>query len=175
MKLAARSMAILALATAAAFTSGCRGYTHGFPLPPGAENVKTVAVEIFTNKTLYTNVEFEFTHALQREVCAKTPLKIATRGQADSVITGAVVAYKRTVLREDETDEVSRYSIKLTVSYEFKRLPSEGEPEKVIRSAKKLERSAEYEVMSHLTEADARAEAVRKIARKVVSHMFETW
>ncbi len=59
--------------------------------------------------------------------------------------------------------------------WQFKRLPSAGEPEKVIRTARKLERSAEYEVMSHLTEADARAEAVRKIARKVVSHMFETW
>ena len=175
MRHAYRSIVALTLAAAALSVPGCWGYTHGFSLPPGAEGVKTVAINIFTNKTLYTDVEFEFTQALQREVSAKTPLEIASRGNADSVITGAILSYKRVVLREFENEAVARYSIVLTVSYEFKRLPVEGEPEKIIRSSKKLERSAEYEVMSHLTEADARAEAVRKIARKVVSHIFETW
>ena len=175
MRPAFRLIVALALAAALAALPGCRGYTHGFSLPPGAEGIKTVAINIFANKTLYTNVEFEFTQALQREVSAKTPLKIASRGNADAVITGAILSYKRVVLREFESDAVARYSIVLTVSYEFTRLPVEGEPEKVIRTSKKLERSAEYEVMSHLTEADARAEAVRRIARKVVSHIFETW
>lgn len=169
----ARRMA--ALAATLAVLAGCTGYSHRFPMPPGAENVKTVAIHIFKNKTLYTDVEFEFTTAFQREICAKTPLTIAPRGTADSVITGSVDAYEKVVLREFETDEVARYSIVLTVSYEFQRLPAEGEPEEVITSARRLRRSAEYEVRSNITEADARAEAVRKIARDVVSHMFEKW
>lgn len=175
MRHVSRSIAALALAAAAACLPGCRGYTHGFALPPGAEGMKTVAIDIFTNRTLYTDVEFEFTQALQREISAKTPLRIESRGNADATITGAILSYSKKVLRESESDAVSRYSIVLTVSYEFTRLPAEGEPEKIIRSSKKLERSAEYQVMSHLTGADARAEAVRKIARKVVSHIFETW
>ena len=164
-----------AVAAAGCALQGCRGYAHSFPMPPGAEGVRTVAIEIFKNRTLYTDIEFEFTHALQREICAKTPLKIATRATAGAVVTGAIEAYNRKVLREFETDDVARYSIVLTVSYEFTRLPSEGEPAKVVSSSKSLKRSAEYEVMSNITEADARAEAVRKIARKVVSHMFEKW
>ncbi len=180
MRLAARSILALALAAVAFCLPGCPGYTHGFALPPGAEGTKTVAVDIFTNKTLYTDVEFEFTQALQREVSAKTPLKIASRENADAAITGAILAYTKKVLRESESDAVSRYSIELTVTYEFTRLPANGKPGSVIRSTestktKRLKRSAEYEVMTHHSEADARAEAVRKIARKVVSHIFEPW
>ena len=177
---ASRSILALALAAVVLCLPGCPGYTHGFALPPGAEGMKTVAVDIFTNKTQYVNLEFEFTEALRREVSAKTPLTIALRGTADAAITGAIVAYERKVLREDKADAVSRYSIELTVTYEFTRLAANGEPDKVIRStnsikSKKLKRSAEYEVMTNETEADARAEAIRKIARKVVSHIFETW
>lgn len=175
MRHASRSILGLALAAVALCLPGCPGYTHGFALPPGAEEMKTVAIDIFTNRTLYTDLEFEFTQALQREVSAKTTLKIASRDNADAVITGAILSYTKKVLRESRDDEVSRYSIVVTVSYEFKSLPGAGEAEKVIRSSKKLVRSAEYEVMTHHTEADARAEAVRKIARKVVSHIFETW
>ncbi len=163
------------LVAAAALLPGCKGYTHGFAMPPGSEGVETVAIDIFQNKTLYTDVEFQFTHALQREIAAKTPLVIANRGDADSLVTGAIESYDKVVLRESEGDDVSRYSIVMTVSYEFRRLPADGRPAKVIRSTKKLKRSAEYEVMTNETEADARAEAIRKVARKVVSHIFETW
>jgi hypothetical protein len=159
----------------AALVTGCSGYAHLFPLPKGAEGARTVAIEIFANKTTETDLGFDFTAALQRELCAKTPLRVADRGEADTLVNGAVEAFERIPLREFETDDVARYSIALTVSYTFTRLPTGGVKERVVSSAKKLRRSAEYEVMSNITEADARREAVRKIARKVVSHMFETW
>ncbi len=157
---------------------GCRGYSHHFAMPPGAEDVETVAIEIFKNKTLYTDVEFQFATALQREISAKTRLRIATRGKADAVITGSIDSYKHSVLREfdeDDNDEVARYSCVLEVSYEFTRLPSRGRPAKVISSGRNVRRSAEYEVASNISETDARAEAMWKMARKVVSHIFETW
>jgi len=66
MKPTLRRALVLAAAAAAFALPGCRGYTHGFPMPPGAEDVKTIAVDIFKNKTLYSDIEFEFTHALQR-------------------------------------------------------------------------------------------------------------
>jgi len=160
---------------AVAALHGCRGYTHRFAMPRGAEDVRTVAVEIFKNKTLYTDVEFEFTDALRKEIAAKTSLKIAPRNKADAVVTGSIESYRRLVLREFETDEVARYSIVLVVSYKFIRLPSRGERPLVVRSSRSLSRSAEYEVQSRFREPEARAEALRKVARKVVSHIFETW
>jgi len=154
---------------------GCKGYSHGFAMPRGAEDVRTIAVEMFKNRTLYTDVEFEFTDALRKEICAKTRLKIAPRDKADALVTGSIESYRQVVLRELETDAVARYSIVVTVSYKFIRLPSRGERPRVIRSSRKLSRSAEYEVLSRFREAEARAEVVRRAARKVVSHIFETW
>ena len=168
-------IACVMLLAVLAVTAGCAGYTHYFPLPPGAEGAKTFAFEIFKNRTLYTDIEFEFTAALQREISAKTPLAVAPRGRADLLVTGAVESYKQKVLRESKDDEVTRYSIAITVSYVLKRLPSDGRPAKVLRESKELARSASYEVTSNSTETDARVEAIRTLARKVVSHMFETW
>jgi len=165
---------ILAALTAPTVLHGC-AYSRHFNMPPGAQNLKTIAVQIFANRTTYVDVENQFTDALRREISQKTRLSIADRGQADSVLSGRIDAYTRKVLREDDTDQVTRYSIILTVTYTFTRLPSTGQPEKVIKTARGLQRSAEYEVLSPITEADARAEAVAKIARKVVSHIFETW
>lgn len=165
--------ASLLLAIALLAAAGCCGYTHRFPLPPGADGVKTVALHLFANRTLYQDIEFQVTAALQREISAKTELKIAPRAAAGSLITGSVDNYERIVLREFKTDEVARYAIVLTLSYEFTRLPSSGKPAAVISSAEKVKCSAEYEVLSNETEASARAEAVRKAARKLVSHMFE--
>ncbi len=165
----------LILLAATLISAGCNGYTHGFSMPPGAENVKTVAIEIFKNKTLYQDIEFEFTSALQNEICAKTHLTIAPRGEADAVITGAIESYHKEILRSSGTDEVRRYAVVLTVSYQFTRLPARGEPARVISSSDKIERSEEYEVMSNITETTTRARAIRRIAREVVSHIFEKW
>lgn len=165
-----------ALLAATLALAGCQGYTHDYATPLGAEDVKTVAIHMFKNKTLYTGIEFEFTAALQHEISAKTKLTVADRGDADSEITGSIDAYERVVLRKSRiTDNVTRYSIVLTASYEFTRLPKDGRPTQLISSGKKVQRSVEYEVLSNTTEADARAEAVRKLARKFVATIFETW
>jgi hypothetical protein len=161
--------------TVLSLVAGCSGYTHSFALPPGAQGAKTFAFELFKNRTLYTNLEYEFTAALQREISAKTPLTVAPSGQADLLVTGAVEAYTLRVLRESSDDDVTRYAISLTASYMLKRLPFDGRPAKVIREAKEITRTAEYEVRSSTTEAEARERAIRRVARQVVSHMFETW
>ncbi len=166
--------AIWLLPVAIALTS-CAGYTHGFRLPEGAEDVETIAVDMFRNRTLYMNLDSEFTLALQREIEAKTPLRIASRDEADTLITGSIEDYERVVLRGTDTDEVSRYRIIMTVNYTFERLPSDGAERREIRRAVNLKRSAEYEVRSAVTESQARARAVRRTARGLVSHLFETW
>jgi hypothetical protein len=166
---------LILLALAIVATCGCHGYRHGFGMPPGAEGVRTVAVDIFKNRTTYIDVDFEFAAALQREISAKTPLRIAHRGRADAVLTGSILSYEKKVLRENRADNVTRYSVVLAVSYSLTRLPTDGRPRKEIASAKSLKRAAEFEVTSTATERDARAEAVRKLARQVVSHIFEQW
>ncbi len=169
-----RTWALAAAVAAVIGLEGC-GYTHGFKMPAGAEDVKTVAIDVFKNKTLYMDLETEFALALQREISGRTNLKVVDRGQADSLITGAMESYRKTVLREFRNDEVSRYGVVIGVSYRFIRLPAQGKPERVISYADRREWSVEFEVDSTITEADARARAVRRLAREVVNHIFEPW
>jgi len=166
---------LLLLALAALCATGCPGYIHHFALPPGAENARTIAIDIFKNKTLYQDIDFQLTAALEREISAVTPLRIASHASADLLLRGAVESYDKVVLRKNKFNEVSRYSIVITASYELIRQPADGQPEKVISSAKKVSWSIEFEVQSTITEADARARAVRRVAREVISRAFEPW
>lgn len=165
--------AVVLLAVIAA--QGCAGYSRYFPMPPGAENVRTVAITIFRNKTLYTDLEHQFMVALQREICARTRLTIADKDAADALMTGSIESYTKEVRREDEADAVSRYAVTVTVTCKFSTLSSGGERAKVISPSKRATGSAEYEVQTNITEAHARAEAVRKAARNAVSLIFEPW
>ena len=163
------------LCLVAVVAAGCSGYQHTFKTPPAFKDVKTIAVDIFKNRTLYSDIAEQFALELEREINSKTNLRIAEHGSSDAVITGSIDSYTREVLREFKEDDVSRYAIIVTVSYRVVRLPSEGQPEKVLASAEKVHYSSEYEVASNWTETDARNEAVRRVAREVVSNIFETW
>jgi len=169
---ASRHAVAFVLAAAVALP-GCAGYSRSFRIPRGAEGVKTVAIRIAKNKTLYMDLENEFTHELQRELWLKAKLRPANPGAADALITSTIDSYERVPLREFDTDEVAKYSIVVTVSYEFIRLPSEGRRRMKIASGDGLSRKADFLVATNITETQARAEAVRKAARKVVSHIFE--
>ena len=148
--------------------TGCLGYQARMDMPDG---VKTIAVDVFRNQTLYREVEFEFTNALRRELSAKTPLRIETVATADAVITGDLVDYVRKVLRESQTDMPTEYRITLVVNYTVTNLKTGA----VIAQAQRMRRSVEYQVLRGETEAGAREEATRELARNVVQDAFLRW
>ena len=62
------------------------------------QDVKTIAIPIFTNRTFYRDVEFDLSQAVASQVEAKSPYKIAPREHADTVLEGEVVSVRvRTV------------------------------------------------------------------------------
>lgn len=153
--------------------AGC-GYRHGFDMPEGAKGVKTVAIDLFKNKTLYMDLETEFGLALEREINSRTDLKIVPRDRADAVISGSIDSYSRVVERKSRQDEVARQLIRVGASYQFKRLPSNGELEHVIRERKGIEWSEPNELALE-TEAQSRHRALDRLAREVVNDIFEPW
>jgi hypothetical protein len=79
--------------------SGC-GYTHsGEGSSSGGyewrslyrEDVRTVAVPIFANKTFRRGVEFQLTQAIVVQLEAKSPYKVVARERADTVLEGEIV------------------------------------------------------------------------------------
>jgi len=78
--------------------SGC-GYTHTGDDPSGSyqwrslyrEDVKSVAVPIFTNKTFRRGVEFALTKAVVTQIEAKSPYKVVPKERADTILEGQIV------------------------------------------------------------------------------------
>jgi len=89
--------------------SGC-GYTHEGGAPSGEgyqwqslyrQDVKTVAVPIFTNKTYRRGVEFQLTKALVNQIEAKSPYKVVPKERADTLLEGEIVDIRLQNLSSD--------------------------------------------------------------------------
>lgn len=80
-----------------ALLSGC-GYTRVGDDPSGSyqwrslyrEDVRTVAVPIFTNRSFRRGVEFSLTKAVINHMEATTPYKVVPRERADTILEGAI-------------------------------------------------------------------------------------
>ena len=70
----------------------------GFAPEPGyassglyRQDVKTVAIPIFTNKTYYRGVEFNLSKAVVNALESRTPYKVAPRERADTLLEGEII------------------------------------------------------------------------------------
>jgi hypothetical protein len=83
----------------ACLLAGC-GYSTNGSEPVGGyqwhslypEDVKTIAVPIFTNKSFRRDEEFELTKALVSEIEAKTQYKVVAREKADTILEGEITS-----------------------------------------------------------------------------------
>jgi len=157
----------ISLALMAILCASC-GYSAQFRVP---ESIKTIAVDLFENRTRYREVEFEFTNALRREVSAKTPLKIAPAEDADAIISGEIIGYRRYLLRETRADRPTEYRIVVTVKYQVKNVKTGA----IVAENSRLRRGAEYQLLRGQVERQAREEAIRELARNVVQDAFNRW
>jgi hypothetical protein len=64
------------------------------------QNIRTVAVPIFTSESYTRNVEFELTDALVKEIETRTPYKVVPASRADTILLGQ--------LRQIELDQLSK-------------------------------------------------------------------
>jgi hypothetical protein len=55
------------------------------------QDVKTVAVPIFTNRTYYRGVEFSLTKAVINQLESRTPYKVVPKEQADTILEGQII------------------------------------------------------------------------------------
>jgi hypothetical protein len=155
------------VALLALLCAGCR-YANRFPAPEG---VDTVAIEVFNNRTLYRDLEYELQRALRREVTAKTPLTLGLPDTADAVLSGEILDYRRQVLRESRADRPTEYRIVLVVAYEL----TDRRTGTTLASTRQLHRAADYQLHQGQLESDAREEAIRELARELVQHAFHPW
>jgi len=139
-----------------------------------AEDVDSVAVPIFENRTFYREVEFKLTEALVKEIEQRTPYKVTDSGSADTILSGTVLSVDKKLLSRDFDAGVSQeVQVTVTVRFEWKDLRS-GE---IRRKRARIRGTGEHIPTRGVGEPFevARHEAVDDLASRVVSALRSDW
>lgn len=174
----ARALCCTAMCALALSCTGCNstggglfGYT-GQALYP--EGVRTVAVEIFDNKSFERGVEFDLTEAVAKEIERRTPYKITHRSTADTVLTGTVYNVTRQSLsRTFDGGIPQEVQVVVSAQFQWKDLRS-GE---VLRARDSLSGTGEHVPTRPVSEPYELAQhtAVQELADAIVSVMRRDW
>lgn len=165
-----RAASIACLVLAALLVTGC-GYAHKPVFP---EDVQTVYVPIFQNRSFYRGVEFDLTEALIKEIELTTPYKAVRQGQADTILVGTIVAMDQNRLTRTRPGGLpEELEVRITVDLEWKNLRTG----KVIRDRKGLTSVGRYIPVRQVGEQYqvGQHESVQRLAQEIVATMRGEW
>ena len=159
-----RSMFLLL--TASVLLAGCGYSTESI----WRQDVRTIAVPIFENRSLRRGFEFDLTKAVTREIMRRTDYTIADKKDADTVLLGEIIDYRTPVLAEDSADEVFEISTSVTMHLTWQdqrtgNILFEGE----------VSESGNAVVRTGGNRYTAREQAFNKIAHRIVNRLLSKW
>lgn len=134
-------------------------------------NISSVGVKVFTNKTLYRDVDFQLSDQLRREISALTFYTIAAPRDADAVLEGEVTRYEELPEAIDEDEMVTARRVVARAAYKL----VDNRTGEIIASSGGLNWSEVFPVRTGRTLAQVREETLRKLAQKIVEHAFMPW
>jgi len=82
------------------------------------EDVQTVAVPVFTNKSFRRGVEMRLTQAVIKQLEAQAPYKVMDRERADTVLEGQITNVEVNTLYRDFRTSMPREQM-LTITFDF--------------------------------------------------------
>jgi hypothetical protein len=169
-----RTLPLLLLASVAlvtlALAPGC-GYTTKQVFP---EQVQSIYLPIFQNRSFYRGVEFDLTEALAKEIELRTPYKIAQQGAADSTLTGTIVSVDQTRLSRTRPGGLPQeMEVRVVVDLDWK----DGRTGKIIRQRRGLTAAGRYIPVRKAGEQyqTGQHEAVDRMAQEIVAVMRGDW
>jgi len=81
------------------------------------EGDRTIAIDVIANDTFRREIEFFLTTRLQDEVQSRSGLRIASRDEADLLMTGRIVDVRERVVSETNTDDVFESTVTVWVTF----------------------------------------------------------
>jgi len=103
--------AMPALICVALLIAGCGVYSFN---PGGKSSIKTISVMQFENKTIESGLANRMTDLVVDAFISDGNIKIASEDNADALLYGTLLNYKRDPYTYDESDNVSQYVVRLT-------------------------------------------------------------
>ena len=158
------------LAGALAGCTGLGGYSNETLFP---NDVRSVRVEMFDNRSFRRGVEYELTDALAKRIEAQTPYKIVSSSdRTDSVISGQLVSISESALTiEREMAEPLEKEVVLTAVVTWKNLNTG----RLMMDNKRVTAAASYSEFQNQDFTYASALAANKLAQRIVEHMENDW
>ncbi len=153
--------AVLALAALA----GCFGYRAESLFRP---DIRTVYVEAFDNGTFRRGLEVPLTRAVADEIRLRTPLVLAPREEADSVLSGELVEFSESTQVKTEDDRILLNRVTAEVRFRWRdRLTGRDiVPEQTVQESVRIAESLEETLFGLVFE---------ETAQRIVERMQEPW
>ena len=127
------------------------------------DEIKSVAIPVFENKTMEPVIEEELTPMIIREFIKDSRIKVVDRTEADLVLGGSVNSYKESPLSFDQNQEVLEYRITVTTHLKITRQKINN-----IIWEKDIIKSSEYKVSSNvMTTRTSKLLALKEIAKNL--------
>lgn len=98
------------------------GYTHGSLY---RQDIRTVAVPIFTSKSYFRGVEFQLSTALVQQIESTTPYKVVPAERADTILEGQIVDIGINTVSNDSRTAIPQEQLyRVAVNFVWKDLRS---------------------------------------------------
>ncbi len=155
---------------AATVLAGCGSYTNRSLFP---QDIKSVYVEMFDNRTFRRGMEYTLSDALAKRIESDTPYKIVSdRDRADSIIDGQLVVITESILTlERETGQALEKEVVLAATVNWKNLKTG----RMMMNNQAVTAAAGYSEFLHQDFTYASGLAANKLARKIVEVMQDNW
>jgi hypothetical protein len=163
-------MAMAASAGGCGFHSGDDSGWHWSS--PYRQDIRTVAVKIFTSKDYHRGVEFQITDALVKKIEEFTPYKVVSQDRADTVLEGEVVSVTPLALVIDPhtaTPQQEQYTI--TINFTWKNLRTG----KILISRQDFEQTSTYFPTLGEDQYVASQDSAERLAMGIVHEMESAW
>jgi hypothetical protein len=160
----------IVLAVSAGGCTGVGGYSNETLFP---DDVGSVRLEMFDNRSFRRGVEFSLSDALAKRIEVETPYKIvSSRDRTDSVISGQVVAVSEAMLTiERDVARPLEKEVAVTAVVNWKNLNTG----RIMINNETVTASASYSEFQSQDFTYASNLAVNKLARKIVELMENKW
>ncbi|UCF00231.1 MAG: LptE family protein [Planctomycetota bacterium] len=137
------------------------------------EEVSSVYVEMFDNRSFRRGVEYELTDALAKRIEVETPYKvISSRDRADTVVSGQIVQVSESVLSsEREIGRALEKEVELRAVVNWKNLKTGG----LLIDNQEVAASASFSEWQNQDFGYAASLAANNLARRIVELMEKEW
>ena len=158
--------------------TGC-GYSQKNPDDKGykwssvyRDDVKTVAVPIFSSKDFARGVEFNLSKAIVSQIEANTPYKVVPRERADTILEGEIVEVRVNRLSEDRRAAIPQEQLlDITVNFTWKDLRTG----RILMSRRDWEQTATWYPTLGEGRFEGTQAAAEKLAIAIVHELQSDW